>query len=60
MWKYLKKISNTNNPSERRSKWFSDKVTKPPTSSDNSFAPTLIYVGNKKKSNSWWKFFKAR
>ena len=47
--KYLKKISNTNNTSERRSKWFSDEVTKPCTSSDKSFAPTLIYVGNKKR-----------
>ena len=47
MWKYLKKISNTNNTSEWRSKWISDEVTKPPTSSDNSIAPTLIYVVNK-------------
>ena len=40
MYKYLKKISNTDNISEWKSKGLSDEVIKPP---DNSLAPTLGY-----------------
>ena len=47
MWKYLKKMCNTNNISERRSKSFHDEFIKPFASSNNSVAPTLIYFGNK-------------
>ena len=40
MYKYLKRISNTDNISEWKSKKLSDEVIKPP---DNSLAPTLGY-----------------
>ena len=40
MYKYLKKIRNTDNISEWKSKALSDEVIKPP---DNSLAPTLGY-----------------
>ena len=40
MYKYLQKISNTENISEQKSKELSDEVIKPP---DNSIAPTLGY-----------------
>ena len=46
MYKYLKKISNTDNISEWKSKGLSDEVIKPP---DNSLAPTLGY--NSKRMN---------
>ena len=40
MYKYLQKISNTNNISQWKSKELFDKVIKPP---DNSLAPTPGY-----------------
>ena len=46
--KYFKKISNSDHISEWKSKRLSDEVIKPPTTtSDNSLARALNYVGNK-------------
>ena len=50
MYKYLKKIGNTDHILERKSKGLSGKVIKPPSTSNSSFVPKLSYVGNKKKS----------
>ena len=47
MYKYFKKIGNTDHFSEWRSKGLSDEVIKPPATSEDSLAPTLNYVGNK-------------
>ena len=47
MNKYFKKISNTSHISEWKSKGLSDKVIKPPATSDNSLAPALSYFGTK-------------
>ena len=44
MYKYLKKIGNTDNISSWKSKGFSNEVIKPP---DNTIAPELIYSGEK-------------
>ena len=45
MYKYFKKISNTDQISEWKSDGLSDEIIKPPTTSDNSLA--LNYVGNR-------------
>ena len=47
MNKYFKKIGNTDNISERKSKGLSNKVIKHPTKSNNSLAPTLEYTGKR-------------
>ena len=47
MNKYFKKISNTNHISEWNFKGLSDKIIKPPATTDNILAPTLNYVGTK-------------
>ena len=52
MYKYFKKVSNTDHISEWKSKGISDEVIKRPTTPDNSLAPTLNYIGNKIKVKS--------
>ena len=47
MYKYVKKFANTYHISEWKSKGFSDESIKPPTTSDNSLAPSLNYIGTK-------------
>ena len=51
MNKYFKKISNTNQISEWKSKRLSDEIIKPP---DNSLAPAVNYVGNKTRVKFDW------
>ena len=41
VYKYFKKIGNTNYISMWKSKGLSDEVIKPPATSDNSLAPAL-------------------
>ena len=60
MYKYVKKIANTYHISEWKSKGFSDESIKPPTTSDNSLAPSLNYIGTKTRVNFFWKLFKTR
>ena len=47
MYRYFKKIGNTDYISEWNSKGFFDEIVKPTTTSDNSLAPALSYIGNK-------------
>ena len=47
MYRYFKKIANTDYISEWKSKGLSDKIVTPPTTSYNSLAPLLNYIGNK-------------
>ena len=47
MYKYFKKISDAEYISDWKSKGFSDEIIKPPTTSNNSLAPKLSYVGNR-------------
>ena len=47
MYKYFKKIGNTRNISSWESKGLSDEVIKPPSTSDNSLAPTPKYAGKR-------------
>ena len=47
MYRYFKKIGNTKCISSWKSKGLSDAIIKPPTTSDNSLAPALSYIGNK-------------
>ena len=47
MYRYFKKIRDTDHISELKSKGFSDKIIKPHASSINSLAPSLIYIGTK-------------
>ena len=47
MYKYFKKIGNTDYISEWKSKQFSDEIIKPATTSDNSLATALSHIGNK-------------
>ena len=51
MYRYFKKIGNTECISSWKSKGLSDVIVKPPTTSDNNLAPGLSYVGNKAKVN---------
>ena len=46
LYRYFKKIGNTDYISSWKSKGFSDEIIKPPTTSDNSLAPTLSYIGD--------------
>ena len=39
IYRYFKKIANTDHILPRKSKGLSDKIIKPPTTSDNSLAP---------------------
>ena len=47
MYKYFKMIGNTHCISESKYEGLSDEITEPPTTSDNSLAPTLSYIGKK-------------
>ena len=47
MYRYFKRIGNTENISSWNSKGFSDEIIKPSTTSDNSLAPVLSNIGNK-------------
>ena len=47
MYRYFKKIGNTDHISAWNSIGLSRKIIKPLTTSDNSFAPTLSYFGNR-------------
>ena len=47
MCKYFKKISNTKYIPDWKSKVLSGEIIKPPTTSNNSLAPKLSYIGNK-------------
>ena len=47
MYRYFKRIGNTDYLSLWKSKGLSDEVIKPPTTSGNSLAPALSYIGNK-------------
>ena len=47
MHKYFKKIGNTDHISSWESKGLSDEIIKPPTTSNNSLAPTLKYTGRR-------------
>ena len=49
MYRYFKKISNTDNISEWKSKGLSDEVIKPPTTSDHRLNPQVNYCGTKKR-----------
>ena len=45
MYKYFKKIGNTDHISAWTSKGLSDESIKPPFTSDNSLASSLRYIG---------------
>ena len=46
MYRYLKKIGNTECISEWKSKGLSDEIIKNATTSNNTLAPALSYIGN--------------
>ena len=45
MYRYFEKIGNTERISSWTSRGLSDKIIKPPNTSDNSLAPALSYIG---------------
>ena len=47
MYRYFKKIGNTDQISAWKSKGLSDESIKPPTISNNSLTPSLSYIGTK-------------
>ena len=47
MYKYFKKIGNTECIVSWKSTGLSDEIIKPPSTSDNSLPPALSYIGNK-------------
>ena len=47
MYKYFKKIGDTESISSWESKGLSNEVVKPPSTSNNSFAQTLKYTGKR-------------
>ena len=47
MYKYFKKIGNADQISSWESKGLSNETIKPPATSNNSLAPTLIYTGKR-------------
>ena len=47
MYRYFRKTGNTERISSWKSKGLLDEIIKPPTTSDNSLAPALRYIGNK-------------
>ena len=47
MYKYFKNIGNTDHVSAWKSRRLSYESTKPPSTSDNSLAPSLRYIGTK-------------
>ena len=53
MCRYLKTIGNTDGILSWKSKGLSDENIKPPTTSDNSLAPALSYIGNETIKFDW-------
>ena len=49
MYKYFKKICNTDHISAWKSKGLSDESIKSPSTSVNSLAPSLTYIGTKRR-----------
>ena len=47
IYRYFKRISNTEYILSWKSKGLSDKIIRLPNTSDNSLAPALSYIGNK-------------
>ena len=47
MYRYSKKIGNTDHISSWKSKGLSDESIKPPATSNNNLAPSLNYIGIK-------------
>ena len=47
MYRYSKKIGNTDHISSWKSKELSDESIKPPATSNNNLAPSLNYIGIK-------------
>ena len=47
MYRYFKENGNTDYISSCKSKELSDEIIKPPSTSDNSLAPALSYIGCK-------------
>ena len=47
MYRYCKKIGNTDHISSWKSKGLSDESIKPPATSNNNLAPLLNYIGIK-------------
>ena len=45
MYRYFEKIGNTERISSWKSRGLSDKIIKPPNTSDNSLAPAISYIG---------------
>ena len=50
MYRFLKKISNTDHISVWKSKGLSDEIIEPSSTSDNSLLPALSYFGNKTRA----------
>ena len=57
VYRYFKFISNTNFISEWISKGLSSESIKPPTTSNNSFAPAINNCGTKTREKIYWKLF---
>ena len=51
MYRYFKKIGNTDHISKWKSKGLSNKVIKPFATPNNSLAPALSYFGTKTRVN---------
>ena len=47
MYRYFKKIGNTDHTSACKSKGLSDEIIKPPSTNNNSLSPALSYFGTK-------------
>ena len=47
MYRYFKKIGNTDSISEFKSKGLSDEIINPPSTCDNSLPPELSYITNR-------------
>ena len=47
IYRYFRKIGNTERISSWKSKGLLDEIIKPPITSDNSLGPALCYIGNK-------------
>ena len=60
MNKYFKKVGITELISSLESNGISDEIIKPPTTSNNSLAPTLKYTGKRMYRKFTSKSFKAR
>ena len=49
MYRYLNKIGNTECMSSWKFKGLPDEIIKPSNTTDNSLAPALSYIGNKRR-----------